>query len=127
MSKPTIGELTDAMFRVREARKNAQAKVDEIKAKEERLSAMLMEALDDQNTRKGEGSMASCSISTSIHPVAKDWDKVFRFMLRHKDLSLLQKRLSPARYRELLEEYPRGVPGLDSFEKRTLNLRKLPN
>lgn len=125
MAKPTIGELIDAMYRVREKRLSLQKQVDGLKAKQNQVEMMLMESLRDQNTRKGEGSLASASISTSINPVAKDWDALNRWILRHKELALFQKRLSAPRYRELLEEYPKGIPGAESYEQHTINLRKL--
>lgn len=125
MAERTIGQLIDAMYRVREMRKAKQKEVDELKAKQNQVEAMLMEALTEQGTRKGEGKLASASISTNIQPVATDWDALKRFVLRHKELELFQKRLSASRYRELLEERPKGVPGLDSYEQRTINLCKL--
>lgn len=125
MSDPTIGELIDAMYRVRQKRLEVQKQVDDLKAKQNQVEAMLMDALSKQNTRKGEGSLASASISTSINPTATDWQKLNRWILRHKELELFQKRLSAPRFRELLEEYPRGIPGVEPFEQRTINLRKL--
>lgn len=125
MSDPTIGELIDAMYRVRQKRLEKQKLVDDLKAKQNQIEAMLMDALGKQNTRKGEGSLASASVSTAINPTATDWDALNRWILRHKELALFQKRLSAPRFRELLEEYPRGIPGLDSYKQKTINLRKL--
>lgn len=125
MTEPTIGEIIDAMWRVREAKRVVSAKEKELGGKLNRLELMLIEQLDAQKTRKGEGLTASAAIQTSVEPRATEWDKVNTWILRHKDLSLLQKRLAPARYRELLKEYPRGIPGLESFEKRSIRLTTL--
>lgn len=125
MAKPTIGQLIDAEFRVREKRLALEKQAKELKKKQDQIELMLMDALDDQKTRKGEGSLASASISTSIEPVAQDWEKIDKFILRHKEIQLLQRRIKVERFRELLEERPRGIPGLDTFEKRKINLRKL--
>jgi len=125
MSTPTIGELIDAMYRVRQKRLEKQKVVDDLKAKQNQIEAMLMDALTKQNTRKGEGTLASASISTAINPTATDWEALNRWILRHKELALFQKRLSAPRFRELLEEHPRGIPGVEPFEQRTINLRKL--
>jgi hypothetical protein len=121
----TIGQLTDAMYRVREEKKRRQKKVDECQAKYNELQELLFEALDSQDSRKGEGKEASASISTSVEPTVTDWDKVNKFVLRHKHLDLFQKRLAPAVFRELLEEHPRGIPGIEPREVRRINLRKL--
>lgn len=125
MSKPTIGQLIDAMFRVREKKKLVQKQVDELGHKQREIEEHLIEALASQDSRKGEGNLASASISTAIQPVAKDWEKIDRFILRHGEIQLLQRRLKIERYRELLEERPRGVPGVEPFEKKTVHLRKL--
>lgn len=125
MTQPTIGELTDALFRVREKKREVNKKLESITATQMRIEGMLMEALDNQQTRKGEGSMASVSISTTLEPTVKDWDAAKRWILRHKELELFQHRLSPVHYRNLLEEYPKGIPGVEPFEKRKINLRKL--
>ena len=125
MSDPTIGEITDTLYRVREKKRAINEKLKEADSRERQLKEMLMEALDKQDTRKGEGKLASCSISTGIVPTAQDWQKIYNFVKRHGELELFEKRLSVSRYRELLEERPRGVPGIEPFEKRTINLRKL--
>lgn len=122
---PTIGKLIDAMFRVRELKKQRQAKVDECTAKYNELEAQLMEALDQQDSRKGEGHEASASISTTVQPVVTDWEAFNKFVLRHKRTDLYQKRLSPVVYREILEERPRGIPGTEPATVRKVNLRKL--
>jgi len=123
-SSPTIGQLTDAMFRVREEKKRRQQGVDECQAKYNELEAMLFEALDAQDSRKGEGQMAGASITTQTIPQVDDWAKVNHFVLRHKRLDLFQKRLSPAVYRDLLEER-KEVPGIVPATVRRINLRKL--
>lgn len=125
MAKPTIGQLIDAEFRVRQKRLALEAQAKELKKKQDQIELMLMDALDAQKTRKGEGTMASASISTSIEPIAQDWEQIDRFILRHKEIQLLQRRIKVERFRELLKERPKGIPGLDKFEKRKINLRKL--
>jgi len=125
MSKPTIGQLIDAMYRAREKKKAFQKQADAMSHKQREIEQMLFDALDQQNTRKGEGSLASASINTSIEPIARDWEKTDRFILRHKEIQLLQRRVHVGRFRELLEERPRGVPGLEPYEKKTISLRKL--
>lgn len=125
MSKPTIGQLIDAEFRVRTKRLAIEAEAKKLKQKQDEIELMLMDALDAQKTRKGEGTLASASISESIEPVAEDWEQTDRFILRHKEIQLLQRRIKVERFRELLAERPKGIPGLGVFTKRKVNLRKL--
>jgi len=120
--EPTIGDIVDAMWRVREKRRSIAATEKELSSKQHRLELMLIQKLDEQKTTKGQGKLGGASIKTAVEPTATDWPSIWRWIKRHDDFGLLQKRLSPARYRELLEKYPKGVPGIAPFEKRSIHL-----
>jgi len=122
---PTLGQLIDMLDRVRDKKRELNEKVSLCSAKEEEIKSMILESAGKQGLSKATGSLATMSISKSIVPVAVDWGKVNPWVLRHKELNLFQKRLSPVRYRELLEDNPRGIPGLESHEQVRVNLRKL--
>lgn len=125
MSKETLGGLIDKLERVRDVKREIQKKLDAATGKENELKEMILAMASEQGLSKATGTNATMSISKSIVPVAKDWDKVNKWILRNGELQLFQKRLSPVRYRELLEDFPRGIPGLESHESVRINLRKL--
>ena len=125
MPTETLGGLIDKLDRVRDLKRQIQKKLDEATGKENELKELILVIASDQGLSKATGSTATMSISKSIVPVANDWDAANKWILRHSELQLFQKRLSPVRYRELLEDYPRGIPGLESREDVRINLRKL--
>lgn len=125
MTEETLGSLIDSLDRIRDLKREVQSKLNKITAKENEYKERILQVASDQGLAKATGGTATMSISRSIVPVASDWDKTNQFILRHKRLDLLQKRLSPVVYRELLEDYPRGIPGLESREDVRINLRKL--
>lgn len=125
MPNETLGGLIDKLDRVRDLKRQIQKKLDEATGKENELKELILVMASDQGLSKATGSTATMSISKSIVPVANDWDAANKWILRHSELQLFQKRLSPVRYRELLEDYPRGIPGLESREDVRINLRKL--
>lgn len=119
---PSTGRLVDAMFEIRAEITELNAQIKELNRKKSMLQEMILERFDEQDLKRAEGTLGSISIKTAINPRIEDWDKVERYVLRKKDFSLLQRRLSSTRYRELLEESPkRGVPGLSPVEVRSLN------
>lgn len=82
------------------------------------IKAMQVEGMDGA---KVEG-VGSVSINTSQKPNIKDWDAVLDFVLdgnRH----LLKKEIKGAAYRDMLESGIE-VPGVEPFEKVTLNFRR---
>lgn len=125
--KYSLGELVDAAFRLRSELAEANETVKEIKQKQALVNEAIIDRLQEQGLRKAEGSAGTASLSFTTNPRIEDWDKLVRFINRHdKELTLLQRRLSAVRYRELLEERgeKKGVPGLEPIVVTNLNLRK---
>jgi hypothetical protein len=54
----------------------------------------------------------------------KDWDLVYDYIKTNDSFYLLQKRMSAAAFRELLN-LGHEVPGVEIFKDRKLNLRAL--
>lgn len=124
-SKETLGTLIDRLDQLRDFIRENEAKVNKAKKHKSLLEEKILELANDQGLSKATGTSATMSISRSTVPVAADWDKVNKFVLRHKRLDLFQKRLSAPVYRELLEIHTRGIPGLESREDVRVNLRKI--
>ena len=122
---PSLGRLIDGAYRLREKRMEAQKVVSELKRQEEEIKVAIEQSLSDQSMTSGKGQLATASIKSALVPTVEDWDKVRTYILRHKDLHMLEKRIAVARWREVIEDKPRGVPGITPFEKTTLSLTKL--
>lgn len=125
MTTETLGGLIDKLDKIRDLKREIQKKLDLATGKENEIKELILNMATDQGLMKATGSTATMSISRSLVPYAEDWDAANKWILRHSELQLFQKRLSPVRYRELLEDYPRGIPGLASREDVRINLRKL--
>ena len=55
----------------------------------------------------------------------EDYEQFERFVLRHKALYLLQRRVSSTALREYTEQTGKTVPGLGKFKKRRLHVTKI--
>ncbi|MFV1943437.1 hypothetical protein VPH49_21735 [Pseudomonas luteola] len=64
------------------------------------------------------------SVSRQIVGNVKDWESVFAYIKENDAFYLVQRRLSNASYKELLDAGT-TVPGVEQFEKVALNMRKL--
>ncbi len=127
---PTIGSLADQMWDLKQDKKAADAVVKKIEADIAALEASIIEMLDSQDTRKGEGRKASISINSSIQASTVDWDAFMDFVITGKRNDkkaykhLVQRRVSVEAYRELLE-LGVNIPGIEPFTKRTLSVTTL--
>ncbi len=124
-TKQTIGDLIDNLFELREDIRAQNKIIDGLKGEKAEIEAQLMERLDAQGIDKSAGEVATVSISENIVPNVEDWDSFYKFISRYKRFDLLERRAAAAPFRELLEDR-RGkpIPGVQSYPKRTLNLRK---
>ena len=120
----TLGSTIDLAFALREKKREAQKVVDNIDVEITALNEVLFERLDKEETTKGEGKLASVSISSAIVANVTDWELLWPYIAKHKHFHLVQKRLSDPAVRELWE-MKKTVPGVEPFTKRTLNLRTL--
>jgi hypothetical protein len=118
----TIGGMTDEMFDLREKKRALEAQIAEIEEQYKAIEEKLMERLEAEGTDKGAGKKASCSITSSVVANVTDWDEFGAFILKHKYLHLLQRRVSDPAVRELFETKGK-VPGVEPFTKKKLNLR----
>ena len=120
-----IGEKIDDLFDTRERYYAAKRNMDEIHAELKEKEEKIMETMADNGLDKASGTKATVSLSETTIAHVQDWDKVYNFILRNKTFHLLQKRVTDAAYRELLKlRKGRRVPGIESFIKKGINLRR---
>lgn len=118
-----VGQLIDAYYDLREQKRVHEAEIKILNDHMSSIEAAIVEKLDAEQVDQSRGHKATASISESIVPTVSDYDAFSKFVLRHKALHLLEKRVSAKSYREMLEE--RGeVPGLEPYTKRRLNVQK---
>ena len=122
---PTIGDQIDRLYELREEIRALTKKADELKAEKAKLEASLIEQMEDQGVDRISGTLATVSIGESDVPQVEDWDKFHKFIRRNNAFYLLESRAAAAPYRELIASRgKRPVPGVVTFTKCTLGLRK---
>jgi hypothetical protein len=121
MATKTIGGLADAMFELREHKRELEAEVKKVEESIGLIEQELLELLDAQETTRGDGKLATVSVSEAVVPVVKDWDAFWDYVFRSKNTQLLQNRVSAPAWREIceVESMP---PGTEPFVKRGIRL-----
>lgn len=122
MADKPIGELVDILLRIRELKKDKQEELNQLNHKYSRVEGLVIEALKKQKMESARGENGTATITQSVVPTAADWDKIDNFIKRHGALHLLQRRIAVRAWREMLEERPRGIPGIEPFTKEALSL-----
>lgn len=122
MANLTLGQITDKMHAVREAKRELQEQLKAIDEEYNQLELQLIEASDDQGTDRGAGALATYTVLERVVPQVENWDEFYDYISDNKYYHLLERRPSVTGCRELFES--KGViPGVQKFKKRTINLR----
>lgn len=122
--KATVGGLIDQMSAVRDQRRTIAEQDKALSAELETLQTQLLELMDAEGCKKATGSVASASIGESTQFNTVDWEVFMAYLIKTKQGHLVQRRVSAPAVTELFASKG-GVPGLEPFTKRTINLRNL--
>ena len=121
-----LGKLADELYALREKKGQLYAQIRALEEEETALENKLLTEMEGHGLDQIRGDSATISISRSVVPQVQDWDALYKYVLRHKAVHLLQRRLAIAAYREALElNKGKPLPGVIDFEKTTLNVRKV--
>ena len=118
----TVGSLIDNMWALREKKRSQEVEIKATEAAIEELTATLLGAMDSDGVVKATGKSASASVTEAVRPNVTDWDVFYKFIHKNKYWHLLERRPSVTGCRELFETKG-GVPGVEPYVKRTINLR----
>jgi hypothetical protein len=108
---------------LRDEKRNLERELKDIEAALKCNEVDIIAILDELGVGKFAVGKMSFSISETLVGNVEDWEPVYEYVLKNNAFHLLQRRLSNAAYKELLDmgEAPEGIV---PFTKRSLNFRK---
>jgi hypothetical protein len=129
MAKPvavpkTLGACADRLFKLREDVGALNKRIEELKAEESAIKNHLIDALPKSEARGVLGKLARAAVTTKVVPTVRDWEAFYKYVLKQKDFSLLQRRVSDAAVKERWEA-KKTVPGVEPFMVIGVSVTKL--
>jgi hypothetical protein len=120
----TLGKAIDDLYQLREQIREINAKLKPLEEAKKSAEETILGLLDAQGVDKSSGKLATASISETVVAQIEDFDSIWAFARKSNTPQLFERRIANAPFRELLEQRKgKPIPGLQSFTKRTLNLR----
>lgn len=111
--------------KISEIEANAEKEVEAIKAQRDAVKNAMkdqMLALGVNSVRTAEGTVI---LSTKTRYNATDWDAFKDFVIEHRAVDLLERRIAQKNMGEWLEANPQVVPpGLNTFSEHDVSVRK---
>ncbi len=123
VKEATSGELVNAIWALREEIRAQTQVLEAMDVRKKSMEEELVKVMDSQKVEQVRGEKATATITPTIVAQVKDWTRFYSFIRKHDAFHLLERRPAHAAYRELMEKRKAPVPGVESFEKRTLSIR----
>lgn len=120
----TPAAMADRLYKLKELKREAQAKVDAIDEERKAIEAHLINTLPKDEASGIQGKLARVSLIIKDVPQVEDWDKLRKYIVKTGSWDLLQKRVSSQAV-ELRWDDDKQVPGVTAFPKVTISLNKV--
>jgi hypothetical protein len=120
----TLGACADLFYQTQNKRLALQREVDKIQALETAISDHIIAELPKSDANGIAGKLCRVTIRTSLKPRVVDWDKLYAFILKTKDFSVLQRRPAELAIKERWDENI-AVPGVEPFKAVKLSIAKI--
>lgn len=118
---PKMGTKLLSFLKLKAKISKANKVVNDLKAEASVLEKDLIIDFENSKTLRADVKLGSVSLKKEDVFSAKDWPKVWDYILKSKDTGLLQKRLSQA----LLKEYYEDglvIKGIEHMTKKSLSV-----
>ncbi|KII34895.1 hypothetical protein NL64_06455 [Pseudomonas fluorescens] len=122
-TKQRLDDLATTRDTLREQKRALEAQVKDIDAALAGNETDIIEIADEMGLDRFAVGKLTFSISSQIVGNVEDWDAVHAYIKKNDAFYLLQRRLSNAPYKEILDSGD-SLPGVVPFTKRSLNMRK---
>ena len=122
-TKQRLDTLAADRDTLREEKRNLEAQVKVIDEKLAGNETDIIEIADEMGLDRFAVGKLTFSISSNVVGNVEDWDAVHAYIKENDAFYLLQRRLSNAPYKEILDSGA-SLPGVVPFTKRSLNMRK---
>lgn len=120
----SLAACADLYNELRAKRLAAQKATDELEAAEKFVKDHLINSIPKSDAAGVTGKTCRILIVKKQVPQVKDWDSFYKFILKTKDFSLLNRAANKKAIEERWEA-KKVVPGVEAFETVTLSLSQI--
>ena len=118
----TLESRVAALATLRAERDAIAASLKAADAAVEEAQTEVLNSLIDSGLESVRSGAATVSVKRTTVPTVTDWVALDAYILKHKSLDMLQRRIAVGAWRERVEQ-GKDVPGVVAFERVDLNWR----
>lgn len=122
--EPTLEDRINHALSLRDRKNALNDQIKEIEAEYKAEQIEIIGMMEAMGIEKSGTTQASCSISRKEVPTLTDFEALQDWVIRTGNLHIFQKRISSTVWKDLELLETNGIPGIDTSDIVTLNLRK---
>jgi len=123
-SPKTIGSIIDKTGLLKDKLSTLNKEIKDLREEKTALEQALLLMLHEQNITQSRGTSKSATINNQTFYEVENWDDFLNFVTMDNMQHLLQRKLSTPACQEIINT-GLGIPGIKSFTKETISLRKI--
>lgn len=120
----TIEQLGDALFEGREKIRQLEALKTEEQKRLDEIEYLMITKMEEAGLTSAGISRCTFSLKVEPYPQVKDMALFVKWAADNDKPEMIQKRVSSAVFREYFEQTNELPDGVDTYEKKTLGMRK---
>lgn len=121
----TFAAKKDRRIEIKSELSQLAAREKELREELGPLDAELLKDMKELGVDSIKVNGHTLAINTAVHPTINDKEEAFKFIADKQMFELLPASILATSYREYIES-GESIPGVSSYEKTTLSVRKLP-
>lgn len=120
----TPGACVDLFYSLRSERIELERKAENLKKTQDQLEEHIFNLFKKSDLEGCKGKAAVAAITRTVVPQVEDWEPFYGYILKTKQLDLLERRPSRTACRERWDNNVE-IPGVKQFEKIGLSVTKV--
>lgn len=127
MAKTQFDGFIDEIMSIDAEIKAFDKEITALKKTREDLKERLIKSMDAAGTDQVRNDSFTATLSEVVVPQVTNWDRFYTFIHKNKAYYMLERRAASVAFRDTLEERKgRKIPGVESYTKRSVGIRKRP-
>lgn len=120
----TLGKNIEEIMSLRADKAELESQIKDINETIERLEYAAIQQLEEAGLEKVKTARGSATLKVDMYPQVEDLDAIVKWAYENGRSDILQRRVSPAVFKEIFEQQGVFPDGVKTFQKKTLNYRK---
>lgn len=123
---PTLPNLVDNLYRLKERRTALNRQSEELKIEEGMLQDLIIKELQSRQATASQGVVGAVELRLKMVPTVTDWDTLYEHITKTQSWDLIHRRVTETAVRARWEAGD-NVPGVDRTDVWALSVTKAVN